>query len=61
MREDRNNRFTVVVRERNFANGVSLEELKGWKGKTIRAEGTVSIYRDTPQIEMSVPSQMVAR
>jgi hypothetical protein len=59
--EHRNNRFTVVIRKRNFAKFGGLEKLKGFKGKSIRVEGTVSIYRDLPQIEISVPSQLMVK
>lgn len=50
--------FSVVVRSKSFEKFGGLEKLKEYKGKSIRVEGTVSIYRDLPQIEVSVPSQL---
>lgn len=52
------NNFTVVVNEPaktgNFA-GYSYDK---FKGKIVRVKGTVTTYRDAPQIEVSDPSQI---
>lgn len=53
--------FSVVVRSKSFEKFGGLEKLRDYKGKSIRVEGTVSIYRDLPQIEVSVPSQVTTK
>jgi hypothetical protein len=53
--------FVAIVRKGSYpavTSGLGITDLKGLKGKTIQVEGTVTIFNNTPQIEVTKAEQI---